>query len=292
MLDLDPNRPPATPRDAATLILLRDVEDAPFEVFLVRRHPKSSFMPSTYVFPGGKLDALDSNPAVLARTRGRSLEDAAQALGEPDDAVRAAALYVAAIRETFEEAGVLLADFSVNADLAAARARLASGTPFVEVLSELDAYLRLDLLVPHARWVTPAAEARRFDSRFFFARAPAGQFASHDEHETTAGAWLTPGAALAESLTGALQLPPPTLRTLENLARHPSPSGVFREAAERPPAYVDPLLLVDGEQIMLLLPGDPGHGTRVPAIAGPTRFVLEAGRWTSRDAQKSRSTVI
>ncbi len=292
MLDFDPNRPPATPRDAATLILLRDVEDAPFEVFLVRRHPKSSFMPSTYVFPGGKLDALDSEPRLLARTRGRSLEGAAQALGEPADAARATALYVAAIRETFEEAGVLLADFGVEADLSAARARLASGAPFVDVLSELDAYLRLDQLVPHARWVTPVAEARRFDSRFFFSLAPAGQLASHDEHETTAGAWLSPGAALAESLSGAIQLPPPTLRTLENLARHPSSSAVLREAAARLPAYVDPVLLLDGEQVTLLLPGDPGHETQVPAIAGPTRFVLEAGRWTSRDAQKQRSTVI
>ena len=283
--------PTVPARAAATVVLLRDAAGG-MEVFMVKRHGLSDVLGGAYVFPGGKVDSADTDADAL-RWLGAPLAGLHAALRETElEPAVAAGFFVAACRETFEEAGVLLADFGVEADLSAARARLASGAPFVDVLSELDAYLRLDQLVPHARWVTPVAEARRFDSRFFFSLAPAGQFASHDEHETTAGAWLSPGAALAESLSGAIQLPPPTLRTLENLARHPSSSAVLREAAARLPAYVDPVLLLDGEQVTLLLPGDPGHETQVPAIAGPTRFVLEAGRWTSRDAQKQRSTVI
>lgn len=282
VIDLDPTRVPTPPRDAATLILLRDADTAPFEVFLVKRHAKSGFMASAYVFPGGKLDDADAADVVTQRTRGRTRVEAAAALGEPDDPRRATALYIAAIRETFEEAGVLLADVDAGADLGAARAELAAGASFAEVLARIDAFLRLDLLVPHTRWITPVVEPRRFDARFFVALAPVGQAASHDDHETTDGVWLAPAAALVEAASGAIQLPPPTLRTLENLALHSSPADVVREAALRAPPYIDPLFRQEGEQIMLVLPGDPAHETRATAIAGPTRFLLEGGRWWSR----------
>jgi 8-oxo-dGTP pyrophosphatase MutT (NUDIX family) len=282
VIDLDPNRPPATPRDAATLILLRPGARAPFEIFLVKRHARSSFMASAYVFPGGKLDDADAEPAVLARAVGRSPEQAARALAEPDAPTRAVALYVAAIRETFEEAGILLADVDSGADLAAARTQLAAGASFAEVLASLDARLRLDQLVPYTRWITPVVEPRRFDARFFLAVAPAGQTGSHDAHETTDAAWLSPAAALAEVAAGTIQLPPPTLRTLEILAEATSLAALLDETARTPPPYVDPLFRQEGEQIMLVLPGDPAHGTPQRALPGPTRFVLEGGRWWSR----------
>jgi len=282
VIDLDPSRPPATPRDAATLILLRPSAHAPFETFLVKRHARSGFMASAYVFPGGKLDDADADPAVLARTTGRSPHEAARALAEPDAPIRAAALHIAAIRETFEEAGVLLADLAPGADFAEARARLAAGTPFAEVLAALDAHLRLDKLIPYTRWVTPIVEPRRFDARFFLALAPEGQAASHDAHETTDAAWLSPTAALAEVAAGSIQLPPPTLRTLEILAEAQSLEALLEETARTPPPYIDPVFRQDGEQIMLVLPGDPAHGTPTRALPGPTRFVLEGGRWWSR----------
>ncbi len=282
MIDLDPSRSATPPRDAATLILLRPGARNPFEIFLVKRHARSGFMASAYVFPGGKVDEADASPALLARTDGRTPEEAARALAEPDDPQRAIALYVAAIRETFEEAGVLLADLPPGADLGDARARLAAGTPFVDVLNALGAQLRLDRLIPYARWVTPVVEPRRFDARFFLALAPAGQDASHDAHETTDAAWLSPHDALAEVAAGTIQLPPPTLRTLENLGRAVSLEALLDEAARTPPPYVDPLFRQDGERIMLVLPGDPAHATASPALPGPTRFVLEGGRWWSR----------
>jgi 8-oxo-dGTP pyrophosphatase MutT (NUDIX family) len=301
MLEIDPHRPPSPPRDAATVALLRDRpsriarhnDSAPeatatgpsgIEVFLVRRHRRSGFMADAHVFPGGKLDATDADPALRARLRGRSPDDAAAVLGE-SDADRALALFVAAIRETFEESGVLLADIPKPPRLDEARRALASGVAFREVLDTLDVHLRLDLLVPQARWVTPAVEPRRFDTRFFIARAPAAQRASHDPRETTDALWLAPADAIARNASGELRLPPPTLRTLEWLARWPDVDAALAAAGSRPPPYVDPVFFeVDGVAA-LALPGDPQHPTRTPALEGPSRIVLDGGRWWSRPAE-------
>src|SRR5690606_1205542 len=106
VIRIEKDGPVAVPRDSSTVILLRD-EDAGFSVFMVRRHGKSGFMAGAYVFPGGTLDEADRAPSLLAHVGGRSAEEAARALAE-DDGVRALALHVAALRETFEEAGVLL----------------------------------------------------------------------------------------------------------------------------------------------------------------------------------------
>lgn len=257
--------------------------EAPLEVFLVRRHARSGFMADAYVFPGGKLDPADADPALRPRLRGRGPADAAAALGEADDA-RALALFVAAIRETFEEAGVLLADLPDPSGLHAARGALAGGATWREVLETLDAHLRLDLLVPQARWVTPAAEPRRFDARFFLARAPRAQRASHDARETTDALWLPPAEAIARSEAGEVQLPPPTLRTLEWLATQPGVDHALRAAAARPPPYVDPVFVEEAGVAVLALPGDPRHPTPIPALEGPSRFVLDRGRWWSRPA--------
>lgn len=281
MLDIDPDRSPSPPRDAATVIVLREAEDD-FEVFMVRRHDKAGFMAGAYVFPGGKLDEADKHPGLLARIRGREPEDCAAALGE-QDALRSTALFLAAIRETFEEAGVLLATGEPAEE---ARRRLQDGeTTLLGVAEEADLRFHVDALVPQARWVTPTVEKRRYDTRFFLARVPADQRASHDAKETTEGAWLTPRAALAKAEAGEIQLPPPTLCTLEWLAERRGIDDALQAAANRPPPLVQPVFHDQDGTFVLALPGDPLHPKRQPAFDGVTRFVLREGRWRSVDGR-------
>jgi 8-oxo-dGTP pyrophosphatase MutT (NUDIX family) len=282
LLRIEKDRPPATPRDAATVILLRE-EASGFSVFMVRRHAKSGFMAGAYVFPGGTLDANDGAPSVLAHVAGRDEEAAARALGE-DDGRLALALHVAALRETFEEAGVLLAD-GVDERLAeeARRRLVAKEVSFEELVSELRVRLRADALTPLSRWITPEVEPRRYDARFFLARAPAAQRAAHDRVEVTAGEWLRPHEALARGARGEIQLAPPTLRTLECLAAFASVDEAIADAASRRPPLVRPVFVDLGATWALALPGDPAHPERDRVLPGPTRFMLVDGVFRSVD---------
>lgn len=287
MIEIDPTRPPATPRDAATVVLLRDTP-AGFEVFLVRRHAKSGFMGGATVFPGGKLDDQDRDPRILSRVTGRSGEETGRVLNEPDAPERALALFVAAIRETFEEAGVLLAEVSRIDAIAAERERMERGASFADVLEALDARLRLDWLVPLSRWVTPAVEPRRFDARFFLTRIPPGQTAARDARETTESHWLSPADALASDLADRILLPPPTLRTLENLSVHAAIDEALAAARARALPLVRPVFVDDDSGPSLVLPGDPAHTETERVVPGTTRFVLENGRFRSRDPRPRR----
>jgi len=269
------------PRDAATVLLLREEEDAAFSVFMVKRHAKSGFMAGAYVFPGGTLDEADHG---WRRVKGHTPRSAAAVLGE-DDPARALALYVAAIRETFEEAGVLLATGAADADLTGARDRLNAGEDFSALADEYDLTLWLDALAAWSRWVTPTIERRRYDARFFLARAPRAQRAEHDRIEVTAGEWLRPAAALSRFEQGSIQLPPPTLRTIEQLSEVDSVDAAFARAAEMgPPPPVQPHFVQLGDVPTLTLPGDPEHPLDERRISGPTRFQLIDGRFRSTDA--------
>lgn len=269
---------PSTPRDAATVLLLREETEGGFAVFMVKRHHKSGFMAGAYVFPGGTVDAADHG---WSRVRGRAPAEAAALLGEEDGAV-AIALHVAAIRETFEEAGVLIADGADAADLAGARAELHDGADFAALAEAHALVLRLDHIAPWSRWVTPFIESRRYDARFFLARAPREQEAEHDRIEVTAGEWLTPAAALARFEEGSIQLPPPTLRTIEQLASFASVDEAFAAAAARPaPLPVQPHFVQLGDVPTLTLPGDPEHPIAERRIEGSTRFQLVDGRFRS-----------
>ncbi|RLB54700.1 MAG: NUDIX hydrolase [Deltaproteobacteria bacterium] len=282
MIEVDAGGVARAPRDAATVVLLRP-EDGGFSVFMVQRHQKSAFMGGAYVFPGGKLDEADSSAAIVDLTRGLSRDAARLALGEPDPSPGAIGLYIAAVRETFEEAGVLLASGVDPESLANARARLEGGDHFAKVVQDLGVTLDLTQLTPWTRWVTPTVEPRRYDARFFVARSPAGQRAVHDAHETTAGAWMTPQHALVREAAEEIQLPPPTLRSLEMLAAYDDIDSVFRDAAKRPPAIVEPVFRDDDGVWSLVLPGHPDHPIRDAILPGPTRFILEDGRWRSAD---------
>ncbi len=283
-MSLDPARPAATPRDAATVILLRE-EERGFSVFMVRRHDKAGFMAGAYVFPGGTLDEADAAPSLAACVAGRGPSDAARALGEAD-AERALALHVAALRETFEEAGVLLADGAGGAVLEEARRRLvAEEIRFEALVTEIGVTLRADALTPLSRWITPEVEPRRYDARFFLALSPSEQRAAHDRVEVTAGAWLSPEEALSRGARGEIQLPPPTLRTLEGLARFERAADAIADAASRPPPLVDPAFRQIGAGWALVLPGDPEHPRRERVIEGPSRFVLVDGVFRSVDPE-------
>jgi 8-oxo-dGTP pyrophosphatase MutT (NUDIX family) len=264
-LEFDPNRPPSTPRDAATVILLRTREDGEAEVFLVRRHKKASFMAQAFVFPGGARDGTED-------------------------------LRVTAARELFEEAGVLLADRPVEPEkLASLRERLAAGASFDALLAEAGVALDLSRLVPWAHWITPSAEKRRFSARFFAAELPVGQIPSFDDAETIEEAWVTPREALARSKE--LFLPPPQLRTFHEVlpAAARGTAGVLELARARSP-HVRPcvprlaLLEEAPSGFALVLPWEPSYTTVAtgegepmapdhPLAGGPGRFVLDQGVW-------------
>ena len=278
MLDIDPLREGAVPVPAATVILLRD-SAVGVEVFLVQRQHRIQFMGGATVFPGGKLDPGDGAPEVRARVTGRMAEQAAQALGE-DDPDLALALHVAALRETLEESGVLLGHATGDAD--ALRARLhEKGAVLGPLLAEFGVTLDAGALVPLSRWVTPAVEKRRFDARFFLAAVPAGTQAAHDTHESIAGAWLTPHDALARHARAEIDLPPPTLRTLELLAPFARAEDALADAAGWPPPLVRPVFRDLAGQWILALPGDPEHPEPDPVLGGPTRFSARDARWFS-----------
>jgi hypothetical protein len=146
--------------------------------------------------------------------------------------------------------------------------------------------LRLDLgaLRPFSRWVTPTAEARRYDARFFLAKAPEGQRGAHDEKETMASFWATPADVLRRWTAGQVQVAPPTHRTIALLATCPNTQAAF-ELAER--TVLDPIcpqLVRQGDTLALALPGDPEHAVKDARTPGRSRYVLRGERWLDEDA--------
>ena len=212
--------PPAPPRPAATVVLLRDGDEGP-ETFLLRRHRSSGFVPGAWVFPGGRVDAADSGPALHERIRG------IPGRGEPESS-----FWTAALRELFEETGVLLArdaDGAWAADAASDRemrrlrdALLEDTLSIMDVLDELEMVLVAADVVHLAHWVTPVAEPRRYDTHFFAAGLPDGRQAKPDPREMTDAAWLSPADALARFERGELPMVFPTVKTLESLRGYDS----------------------------------------------------------------------
>jgi 8-oxo-dGTP pyrophosphatase MutT (NUDIX family) len=231
---LEGRREAALPRDAATVMLLRPPQlpaagtaAAPavpgLEVYMLRRQSSMAFAPGAQVFPGGGVDARDADEEVAWTG-----PDAAQwgaVFAAPPDLARA--LVCAAVRETFEESGVLLAGESADsvvADTTGAdwerdrNALLDRSLSLAELLARRGLVLRSDLLRPWSRWITPVVEPRRFDTRFFAAELPAGQRTRDVGGEAAATAWVDPLAALAAARRGAIALLPPTAVTLAELA--------------------------------------------------------------------------
>jgi 8-oxo-dGTP pyrophosphatase MutT (NUDIX family) len=253
-------------RDAASVILVRPRDGGgPLEVFLLRRHKRSGFMASAFVFPGGIAEPSDTGPRNTAA------------------------------RELFEEAGILIGAALEPEDREAIRERAVAGGDANALLAEAGATFDLDALHYYAHWITPSIEPRRYSARFYVARLPAGQQPRFDNVETVEQLWVTPGEALERA--GELRLPPPQVRTFMDMASAADRGwrALVDHAAERAarPAPILPRMAPAPSMpsgFALLLPWDPEYRSRGtgdahplepdhPLASGPSRFVLEDQTW-------------
>jgi 8-oxo-dGTP pyrophosphatase MutT (NUDIX family) len=245
-------------RPAATILLLRDAPA--FEVLMVERHSDTRVVGGALVFPGGKTDEVDADRRWLDLADG--LEDAA------DQALR-----LAAIREAFEEAGVLLArevehrgagralvGQDVVEKLMTARLDVQAGKKsFLDLIEENKLVLAADALTLFARWMTPLGAPWRFDTYFFLAQAPAGQFGAIDGHEAVDITWLAPETALRYAEDGTRKIVFPTQRNLEMLGRSDSSTAAIEAARTREIKLVEPRLVKEDDGTWLILPEDSGY---------------------------------
>ena len=278
--------PSETPRAAATVVLLRDTPTH-MEVLLQRRHAGMANMGGLYVFPGGKLDAADTqlDAATCLDQPPAALQTALHETGT--DTSTATGLYVAALREALEECGLLLAEptdaGTARMDVLRARALLRGGMALSEVLATLRLRLQTRQLVPWSRWITPLAPSmltRRFDTRFFVAAAPPDQTALHDDEEATDSIWLAPRAALEQYRDGRIDLAPPQIMGLAHLARHTHVGSVLDAARRQHPPTILPEAFDDAAgQRVICYPGDVLHSVSQRALPGPTRLRMQERRF-------------
>lgn len=260
---------------------------------MVRRHEGTAFMAGADVFPGGRVDAVDRESASDRWCDGYA-QAAAQLCDVPP--AEAVAYHVAAVRETFEEAGILLARDRDGQFVRLAGAELhlrftrhrrdvqAASASLGEVIEAEGLRVALDALVPYAHWLTPPIDVRRFDTRFFITRVPPEQTPAHDDTETTHSMWVTPAEAIARCRRGEIVLPPPTWTTLRELEAFSTVDEAMGAARRRQITRREPEFLVRGDRKLLVLPGDPlssEHAIEPPS--SETRFEFEDGRWLARE---------
>jgi 8-oxo-dGTP pyrophosphatase MutT (NUDIX family) len=258
------------PRPASTILLLRDnAAGREIEVFMMVRHHQIEFNSGALVFPGGSVDDND-----------REIGERAE-LYSGGDGLDAAELgfRIAAIRETFEESGILLARAKGSRTLidAVSAARIEAAhraalnerkTTFLQVLSDHDLCLALDLLAPYAHWITPEGMPKRYDTWFFLAAAPPDQLGAHDGKESTDSIWLSPREALEGGDNGRFKLPFPTTRNLIRLGKQPTVREALDDSKERRIVTVMP--------VMTRLNG--GRQLRIPREAGYDGELFEVGQ--------------
>jgi len=253
------------PRPASTTLLLRDnAGRSEIEVFMMVRHHQIEFNSGALVFPGGSVDQGDKE--IVARPEfhggGEGLDPAA--LG----------FRVAAIRETFEESGILLARQQGSQALieakraaeveAAYRAALCEGkTTFLNVLAENKLWLALDELVPYAHWITPEGMPKRFDTWFFLAAAPPDQLGAHDGKESTDSIWVSPRGALEGGESGRFKLPFPTTRNLIKLGKQANVTAALADARGKPVVTVMPVMTRHNGGRQLVIPREAGYDGEV-----------------------------
>ncbi|MFO1114329.1 MAG: NUDIX hydrolase [Beijerinckiaceae bacterium] len=256
MQPVAPGTEPAKPRPASTVLLVRDGADG-MEVFMVVRHHQIDFASGALVFPGGSLDADDF---VIAADSSRH-----SGAGDLDEQARA--FRIGALRETFEECGVLLArprgsQALVDGARVNAISKKAEGRKFSDLMAEEDLVLALDLLTPYAHWITPTALPKRFDTHFFIAAAPADQLALHDGSESVDSVWINPARGLAEAKTGKYTMVFATRVNVEMLGRQNDVASAIEAARVRkivtvqPDAQKNP----DGKGFILKIPLEAGYG--------------------------------
>ncbi len=261
------------------------VRDAPnpsggtaLEVLMVRRNLRSDFVGGAYVFPGGAVDPLDGGAEAEACCVGRSDAEASALLGVPSGGL---AYWVAVVRETFEEAGLLLArrdtgppllagDPAEDTRFASERIAVNAGTRrFLDLCRDEHVLLTVGDIHYFAHWVTPRGAPRRYDTRFFVAAAPPGQVAAHDAGETIAEVWISPADALARHRAGEIEIIFPTIRNLQAIGRFATSSELLAAAEHASSAVpaIEPRVVPDGNGMRIVLPGDPAY-ERAP-VADP-----------------------
>ncbi|WP_372677494.1 hypothetical protein [Desulfosarcina sp.] len=249
------SRHPATPSPSATLILARQNE-AGVEVYLLRRSAGSKFMPGTYVFPGGNLEGEDMDAAYWKNRVDLSEDLLARTLD--GDVDRMLPFAVAAIRETWEEAGLLLAAPMHGFSRPGQAAK--NGTPFTRRVQDGGLGLSISKLGRWHHWITPELMPRRFDTFFFVAPVEQNQRCRPDNHETVHGTWVNPEKALTENAQGSLPLSPPTLVTLHQLLPFTDLDTLMAEARNRSwPAPIMPRLWPLEKGALIVEPWDPDY---------------------------------
>lgn len=256
------------------MVLLRPGDEG-LEALLTHRPASMSFAPDIHVFPGGRVDEVDLDPAIQARSV-VTPQEASDALGGDFPPVDALGAYVAAIREAFEEVGILLADGRGLADLADARHRLLrSASAWPSIVEQFDLALRTDMLVPLSRWVTPPTLARRFDTRFFAAAAPDGIEVSLMGEEVATHGWWRPTAALDAMADGDLEMWVPTSTTLTQLAYVESIDHIRAHLAPGPLGEVEVEDVASGIVRIRMPAGGGVAGQPIDAfLVGRTQFVV------------------
>lgn len=261
-------------RDAATVMLVRDGTQG-MEVFMLRRNLNSDFVGGAYVFPGGAVDRADRHEDLERVVRGRTDAGASHLLGIERGGL---AYWVAAVRECFEEAGVLLAcdvggtvlslaDEATAERFTEHRGAVNTGTRrFIDVLDAEELHILADEIHYFSHWITPVGPPRRYDTRFFVAAAPPEQVPLHDDAETIANLWVRPQDALDRHRAGELEMIFPTIKNLEAIARFDAAEDLLAHAASVqsvPP--IQPRIVQDeGGGMRILMPGDPGFEEAAP----------------------------
>ena len=266
----DPATVPVKP--AATVLLIRDADGGGIEVFMLRRTFNAAFASGMFVFPGGKVDDIDGVDEIAELCDGLTDEHASSLLGIQSGGL---AYWVACIRECFEEAGVLLArhentgevirfdSAETEAKFSAERHNIHDGSvALLDLCKKEGLRLATDDIYYVSHWITPMGERRRFDTRFFIARAPSAQEPLHDDGETIESFWISPQEAIERAHEKDLMLMPPTKANIEFLLPHKTTEEVLAAAAKiGVPQAILPKLKTDsdGRVVGIAMPGDPGY---------------------------------
>jgi 8-oxo-dGTP pyrophosphatase MutT (NUDIX family) len=279
-------------KDAATVILIRPSNAGDWEIFLAQRHQKQSFMAGAYVFPGGQLEETDNDPQLENYIKTVDGFDPCRLLQDSTlSREKALGFFIAAIRETFEETGILLGGKTAGNYISFVNGVIlqrfnhyrqelsASQITFTEIARKEKILLFPDALIPYAHWITPAFEKKRFNTIFFLAKLPTGQTPLADAMELTESLWVTPQKALEMHRKKEIILMPPTLKTIEELSAFRNINELFSATQKK---IIYPILpqLTDN---ILKLPHDPEYGIdaykRPVNLNETSRILVENGVW-------------
>lgn len=248
-------------------MLVRDADPGGLQVLMLRRNARSVWVANAYLFPGGAVDAADGSEEIGALSSGRDDAEASRLLGIEHGGRD---YFVAAVRECFEEAGILLAatdgaalsfaEPAIAERFVEHRRRLNAGETTLAAICQAEG-IELDLgrLAYFSHWITPEGAPRRYDTRFFVARVPADQDALHDDEEVVASTWISPADAVESHRAGKLDAMFPTLKNLEAIGRFSNTAEVMAAAAAAEVPAILPRITVEGEGVRIVLPGDPGY---------------------------------